>query len=85
MDRAERFRFTRCLCSLIVIVLFSSSASARVKKKVLYRFQGIPDGATPAGGVVFDQRGNLYGTTTNSGSSSCHGCDNFGNESSCNL
>jgi uncharacterized repeat protein (TIGR03803 family) len=30
---------------------------------VLYRFQGIPDGANPSGDVIFDQAGNLYGTT----------------------
>ncbi len=30
---------------------------------VLYRFQGDQDGATPYGGVVFDQAGNLWGTT----------------------
>ena len=36
--------------------------SAKWKEKVLYSFQGSPDGATPVGGVVFDQQGNLYGT-----------------------
>ncbi len=30
---------------------------------VLYKFQGGNDGATPYGGVVFDQAGNLWGTT----------------------
>jgi uncharacterized repeat protein (TIGR03803 family) len=39
-------------------------AAARWKEKVLYSFQGGNDGAVPAGGVVFDKAGNLYGATT---------------------
>ena len=35
---------------------------------VLYRFQGGLDGAMPYGGVVFDQAGNLWGTTGLGGS-----------------
>ena len=31
---------------------------------MLYSFQGGSDGAVPAGGVVFDKAGNLYGATT---------------------
>jgi len=30
---------------------------------VVYFFQGSPDGRQPLGGVIFDQAGNLYGTT----------------------
>ena len=36
-------------------------------EKVLYSFQGGTDGIAPAGGVVFDAQGNLYGTTTTGG------------------
>jgi len=46
-------------------------AWAAHKEKVLYSFQGGTDGATPAGGVAFDATGNLYGATTNGGSTSC--------------
>jgi len=35
---------------------------------VLYKFQGGNDGAPPYGGVVFDQAGNLWGTTGYGGS-----------------
>jgi uncharacterized repeat protein (TIGR03803 family) len=35
---------------------------------VLYRFKGGTDGAGPVGGLIFDQAGNLYGTTTYGGS-----------------
>jgi uncharacterized repeat protein (TIGR03803 family) len=31
--------------------------------KTLYSFQDQPDGASPYGGVIFDQAGHLYGTT----------------------
>ncbi len=34
-------------------------------ENVLYNFQGESDGSTPAGGLVIDQSGNLYGTTMN--------------------
>ncbi len=30
---------------------------------VLYRFAGAPDGQQPAGNIIFDQAGNIYGTT----------------------
>ena len=40
---------------------------------MLYNFQSGTDGANPAGGVVFDTEGNLYGATENGGSSSCGG------------
>ncbi len=37
---------------------------------VLHSFAGGSDGATPFGGVILDSKGNLYGTTTDGGSSS---------------
>jgi len=36
----------------------------RGKETVLYRFGGVTDGAAPAGNVLLDSHGNLYGTTT---------------------
>jgi uncharacterized repeat protein (TIGR03803 family) len=39
---------------------------------LLYRFTGGTDGGTPAGGVVFDQVGNVYGATSRGGE--CYGC-----------
>jgi hypothetical protein len=58
-----------CVFSLVVFALLSASAPAEWKEKVLYSFHGGSDGATPAGGVVFDQHGNLYGATADGGSS----------------
>jgi uncharacterized repeat protein (TIGR03803 family) len=57
------------LCMMILVMV--SNASAEWKESVLYSFQGGTDGATPAGGVVFDKAGNLYGTTTDGASDSC--------------
>jgi len=62
---------TRPPLLLILILIFASAASAAWKEKVLYSFQGIPDGSLPVGAVVFDKAGNLYGATTEGGSSSC--------------
>lgn len=42
---------------------------------VLFEFSG-PDGAFPAGGLVMDTAGNLYGTTVNGGNSGL--CNHFG-------
>jgi hypothetical protein len=63
--------------SFFVLALLST-ASAEWNEKVLYSFQGLPDGATPAGGVVFDKAGNLYGTTIDGGSSSCRSIQQCG-------
>jgi uncharacterized repeat protein (TIGR03803 family) len=40
--------------------------------KVLYRFVGAPDGASPVGGLT-DMNGTLYGTTSGGGDTSCKG------------
>jgi uncharacterized repeat protein (TIGR03803 family) len=60
---------------LLALLALGSAASAEWKEKVLYSFQGGSDGSVPAGGVVFDPAGNLYGVT-NEGGSTCHspGC-----------
>src|SRR5271157_5929908 len=63
---------------IVAILSFVCPASAEWKEKVLYSFQGVPDGATPAGGVVFDSAGNLYGATMDGGSSSCHSVQQCG-------
>jgi hypothetical protein len=56
---------------LAVILALAPTASAEWKEKVLYSFQGGTDGSTPAGGVVFDAAGNLYGATEQGGGSDC--------------
>ena len=60
----------RVLGLFMVILTLSAAASAEWKEKVLYSFQGgTSDGAVPAGGVVFDAAGNLYGATSDGGAS----------------
>jgi uncharacterized repeat protein (TIGR03803 family) len=58
------------LLALLVCIL-ALPASAEWKEKVLYSFQGGTDGAYPAGGVVFDKQGNLYGATQQGGGANC--------------
>jgi uncharacterized repeat protein (TIGR03803 family) len=45
-------------------------------ESVLYSFKGGTDGFVPATGLIMDKATNLYGTTTEGGSSKCkkHGC-----------
>jgi uncharacterized repeat protein (TIGR03803 family) len=45
----------------------SPSGSGRWTEAVLYRFQGSTDGSNPNSGVIFGQKGNLYGTTMGGG------------------
>src|SRR5580692_5560259 len=37
------------------------------KERLLHRFKGSPDGASPEAGLILDMSGNLYGTTTAGG------------------
>jgi hypothetical protein len=56
----------------VLLLAFASPLSAEWKEKVLYSFQGgANDGFFPAGGVVFDKQGNLYGATTGGGPATC--------------
>jgi uncharacterized repeat protein (TIGR03803 family) len=53
---------------LILLLALAPISSAEWKEKVLYSFQGGADsGSVPAGGVVFDNEGNLYGVTSDGG------------------
>jgi uncharacterized repeat protein (TIGR03803 family) len=58
---------------MTLLCSFASVASAEWHEKVLYSFQGGSDGAVPAGGIVFDKAGNLYGATEDGGASNCDG------------
>ena len=57
---------------LLVVLLLALHASAQWDEQVLHSFQGgAYDGEFPAGGVVFDAQGNLYGATTYGGLTGC--------------
>jgi uncharacterized repeat protein (TIGR03803 family) len=49
------------------VVFKLTPGSAGWQETVLYAFSGENDGAGPIAGVVFDNAGNLYGTTTSEG------------------
>ncbi|HKS72568.1 MAG TPA: choice-of-anchor tandem repeat GloVer-containing protein [Terriglobales bacterium] len=56
------------------VVFELAHTSAGWKKKTLYAFHGLTDGAVPYGGVTFDSAGNLYGNATLAGDlASCSG------------
>jgi hypothetical protein len=66
MNRNRKYRAVSAVLTLILALV--SAATAEWKEKVLYSFQGgTNDGSVPAGGVVFDSQGNLYGATTGGG------------------
>ena len=56
-------------CGLVYKLKPSASALGGWTETVLYRFTGNPDGAHPEAGIIFDQAGNIYGTTLQGGSS----------------
>jgi uncharacterized repeat protein (TIGR03803 family) len=60
----------RCNGSCGVVYKLTPSSGGWIES-VIYSFSGGSDGANPYAGVVFDKRGNLYGTTTYGGMYSC--------------
>jgi uncharacterized repeat protein (TIGR03803 family) len=69
MNPNERLGLANRLFAIVLIILMvTAAASAAWKEKVLYSFQSGNDGYTPAGGVVFDKAGNLYGVNSWGGS-----------------
>ena len=63
---------------LTVLSIAIPAGAASWKEKVLYSFQGLPDGSVPSGGVVFDTAGNLYGATIDGGANNCPGITECG-------
>jgi uncharacterized repeat protein (TIGR03803 family) len=56
------------------IVFKLTPGANRWSETVLYNFTGGPDGGYPVGRVLFDAKGNMYGTTTYGGNvSACNG------------
>ena len=50
-----------------IVFKVSVGANGALTETVLYSFQGGNDGASPAGALIFDHAGNLYGTTVTGG------------------
>ena len=62
---------------IILTLVLTPSALAVSKYKTLHKFTGGKDGGAPYASLIFDQAGNLYGTTTFGGNLSCnsgYGC-----------
>lgn len=54
-----------------LMALLGSVAFSQAQYKVLWNFQESPDGASPRGDIIADEKGNLYGTTYFGGDPSC--------------
>ena len=55
----------------------SPQSDGSYAETILHRFGSLPDGAEPAGRLVLDSAGNLYGTTSRGGDATCgfgYGC-----------
>jgi uncharacterized repeat protein (TIGR03803 family) len=59
--------------SAIVVLVFLKGISAAATEKVIYSFIGGNDEGFPYAGLVFDAKGNLYGTTAGGGLSDYYG------------
>ena len=46
-----------------LIYALTPNQKGKFKFKILYAFKGEPDGSFPYGGLMFDAKGNIYGTT----------------------
>lgn len=55
------------------VVLMLAAAAGQVKDKVLHSFGSGADGLYPFAGMIFDNAGNLYGTTYEGGTGPCNG------------
>jgi uncharacterized repeat protein (TIGR03803 family) len=73
--RQKKFWFTvsEILAVLAVALMLPTGAGAASKYKVLYKFKGKGDGASPVAGLTSDGAGNLYGTTEAGGNTKCSG------------
>jgi uncharacterized repeat protein (TIGR03803 family) len=53
--------------ALVILLFVGGSFATGPVEKVVYSFQGPPDGISPQSGLVADAAGNLYGTTIGGG------------------
>jgi len=60
-----------------IVFELSPHAGGSWSEKILYNFQGGPDGGLPYAGLVLDHKGTLYGTTFEGGDTSNGGCSSY--------
>jgi uncharacterized repeat protein (TIGR03803 family) len=65
--RPERFSMTLTAVLAILAVTTFVAGQAAAQESVLYSFLGGGDGGYPRAGLIFDQAGNLYGTSLGGG------------------
>ncbi|HEX4159395.1 MAG TPA: choice-of-anchor tandem repeat GloVer-containing protein [Rhizomicrobium sp.] len=65
-------RATAALPFAMAALTAGHASPAAAQEKVLYTFQGSPDGAFPEAGLIGDKAGNLYGTTFHGGNTGCN-------------
>jgi hypothetical protein len=66
----------RMVSTFLSALLFTLSLHAADKETLLYNFRKSSGGALPAGGLVMDSAGNLYGATSEGGTSTS--CGSYG-------
>src|SRR5215471_15789689 len=64
---AATFLLVFLTCCLLPAPVSAQTGNSPNVETVLYQFTGGVDGGNPWAGVVFDQAGNLYGTTLSGG------------------
>jgi uncharacterized repeat protein (TIGR03803 family) len=65
------------LAGIVFVLLMAAQPTRAQTLKVLYSFTGGSDGGSPQAGLIRDAAGNLYGTTSYGGNTSClppNGC-----------
>src|ERR1700683_1815303 len=70
-------KFSRIIIAVTILGALTLPLSAQgVKFKILHNFGATGDGSIPYGPLLFDSKGNLYGTTTDGGTGQCsdYGC-----------
>src|SRR5258708_34476760 len=63
--------FHSTVLALVAVFLLSVGTATAQTERVIYAFQGTPDGFSPASPMIFDGAGNLYGTATFGGKNNC--------------
>jgi uncharacterized repeat protein (TIGR03803 family) len=58
-------------CGTVFKLSSSAKKDGKWKEKVLHAFKSGSDGANPNGGLVFDSKGTIYGTTFAGGNQNC--------------
>jgi uncharacterized repeat protein (TIGR03803 family) len=64
---------TRVLTAAMIVITLASGAWSQTEK-ILHTFTGGVDGFLPQAGLVFDGKGNLYGTTSGGGNANSEVC-----------